>query len=118
MQDVLENVFAQRETQTDPWRKQWLSVENYGLVRAAEDMMYDLQIVAIFYSRLLKKASPPKLSLKKNKVEKVCMWADIWRSANSVTQIRKWRANCDPCTTTVVISDDRHPHEWPPRLEF
>ena len=55
MQDVLENDFAQRETQIDPWRKQWLSVENYGLVRAAEDMMYDLQIGAIFYSRLLKK---------------------------------------------------------------
>ena len=37
-------------------------------------------------------------------------WADIWRSANSVQQIRKWRAYCDPCTTTVFISDDRHPH--------
>ena len=55
MQDTLENVFGQRETLIDPWRKQWLSVENYGLVRAAEDMMHDLQIVAIFYSRLLKK---------------------------------------------------------------
>ena len=71
MQDVLENVFAQRETQIDPWRKQWLSVENYGLVRAAEDMMYDLQIVAIFYSRLVKKNFAVEIIPKKNKVEKI-----------------------------------------------
>ena len=36
----------------------------------------------------------------------------------SVQQIRKWRAYCDPCTTTVFISDDRHLLEWPPRFEF
>ena len=36
----------------------------------------------------------------------------------SEQQIRKWRAYCDPCTTTVFISDDRHPHEWPPRSNF
>ena len=36
----------------------------------------------------------------------------------SEQQIRKWSAYCDPCTTTFFISDDRHPHEWPPRLEF
>ena len=78
MQDVLENVFAQRETQTDPWRKQWLSVENYGLVRAAEDMMYDLEIVAIFYSRLLKKNFAVEIIPKKNKVEKISesLWAN------------------------------------------
>ena len=78
MQDVLENVFAQRETQIDPWRKQWLSVENYGLVRAAEDMMYDLQIVAIFYSRLLKKSFAVEIIAKKNKVEKISesLWAN------------------------------------------
>ena len=78
MQDTLENVFAQRETQTDPWRKQWLSVENYGLVRAAEDMMYDLQIVAIFYSRLLKKSFAVEIIAKKNKVEKISesLWAN------------------------------------------
>ena len=116
MQDVLENVFAQRETQIDPWRKQWLSVENYGLVRAAEDMMYDLQIGAIFYSRLLKKNVAVEIIPKEEQGWK--KRADIWRSANSVQQIRKWRAYCDPCTTTVFISDDRHPHEWPPRFEF
>ena len=38
-------------------------------------------------------------------------WANIWRSANSVQQIRKWRAYCDPCTTTVFIADDRHPSD-------
>ena len=32
-----------------------LSVENYGLVRAAEDVMYFFLDLAIFYSRLLKK---------------------------------------------------------------
>ena len=36
----------------------------------------------------------------------------------SEQQIRKWRAYCDPCTTTFFISDDRHPHEWPPRSNF
>ena len=71
MQDVLENVFAQRETQIDPCRKQWLSVENYGLVRAAEDMMHDLQIVAIFYSRLFKKNFAVEIIPKKHKVEKI-----------------------------------------------
>ena len=78
MQDVLENVFAQRETQIDPWRKQWLSVENYGLVRATEDMMYDLQIVAIFYSRLVKKNFAVEIIPKKNKVEKISesLWAN------------------------------------------
>ena len=78
MQDVVENVFAQRETQIDPWRKQWLSVENDGLVRAAEDMMYDLQIVAIFYSRLLKKNFAVEIIPKKNKVEKISesLWAN------------------------------------------
>ena len=78
MQDVLENVFAQRETQIDPWRKQWLSVENYGLVRATEDMMYDLQIVAILYSRLLKKNFAVEIIPKKNKVEKISesLWAN------------------------------------------
>ena len=119
MQDTLENVFAQRETLIDPWRKQWLSVENYGLVRAAEDMMYDLQIGAIFYSRLLKKNFAVEIIPKEEQGWKsIRKWADIWRSANSVQQIRKWRAYCDPCTTTVFISDDRHPHEWPPRFEF
>ena len=56
-----------------------------------------------------RKTSPSKLSLKKNKVEKISesLWADIWRSVNSVQQMRKWRAYCDPCTTTVFISDDR-----------
>ena len=78
MQDTLENVFAQRETLIDPWRKQWLSVENYGLVRAAEDMMYDLQIVAIFYSRLFKKNFAVEIIPKKNKVEKISesLWAN------------------------------------------
>ena len=78
MQDTLENVFAQRETQIDPWRKQWLSVENYGLVRAAEDMMYDLQIVANFYSRLLKKNFAVEIIPKKNMVEKISesLWAN------------------------------------------
>ena len=63
---------------------------------------------------------PSKLSLKKDKVKKdTRKWADIWRSANSEQQIMKWRAYCDPCTTTVFISDDRLPHEWrPPRLAF
>ena len=41
MQDTLENVFA-CYSQIDPWRKQKLFVETYGLVRVAEDMMYDL----------------------------------------------------------------------------
>ena len=48
-----------------------LSVTNYSLVRAAEDVMYLFSIGAIFYSRLLKKNFPSKLSLKRNKVEKV-----------------------------------------------
>ena len=54
------------------------SVENYGLVRAAEDMMYDLQIVAIFYSRLLKKNFAVEIIPKKNKVEKISesLWAN------------------------------------------
>ena len=55
-----------------------MSVENYGLVRAAEDMMYDLQIVAIFYSRLLKKNFAVEIIPKKNKVEKISesLWAN------------------------------------------
>ena len=87
MQDTLENVFAQRETLIDPWRKQWLSVENYGLVRAAEDMMYDLQIGAIFYSRLLKKNFAVEIIPKKNKVEKISenLWADTLQ-----TVYRRW----------------------------
>ena len=38
-----------------------------------------------------RKTSPSKLSLKKNKVEKISesLWADIWRSVNSVQQMRK-----------------------------
>ena len=38
-----------------------LSVENYGLVRAAEDVMYFFWIDAIFYSRLLKKNFPVEI---------------------------------------------------------
>ena len=30
-------------------------------------------------------------------------------TANSVQKIRKWRAYCDPSTTTVFISNDCHP---------
>ena len=68
-------------------------------------MMYDLQIGAIFYSRLLKKNVAVEIIPKEEQGWK--KRADIWRSANSVQQIRKWRAYCDPCTTTVFISDDR-----------
>ena len=73
----------------------------------------------LFYSRLLKKNLTVEIFPKEEQGWKsIRKWADIWRSANSVQQIRKWRAYCDPCTTTVFISDDRHPHEWPPRFEF
>ena len=62
-----------------------MSVENYGLVRAAEDMMYDLQIDPIFYSRLLKKNFSVEIIPKKNKVEKISesLWADILQTVYS-----------------------------------
>ena len=89
MQDALENVFAQREiifeSQIDPWRKQQLSVESYGLVRAAEDMMYDLYIGAIFCSRLLKKNFAIEIIPKEEQGWKsIRKWAEIWRSENSI----------------------------------
>ena len=33
----LDNQKISFESQIDPWRKQYLSVENYGLLRAAEE---------------------------------------------------------------------------------
>ena len=77
--------------------------------RVAEDMMYDLQIGAIFYSRLLKNFAVKIIPKEEQGWKSIRKWADIWRSANSVQQIRKWRAYCDPCTTTVFISNDCHP---------
>ena len=58
MQDALENVFARQEIifthRLTLEESNSSPVETYGLVRVAEDMMYDLLIGAIFYSRLLK----------------------------------------------------------------
>ena len=109
MQDVLENVFAQRETQIDPWRKQWLSVENYGLVRAAEDMMCDLQIGAIFYSRLWKKNFAVEIIPKEEQGRKNIRKPVGWhlKICKQCTANVEMKAYCDPCTTTVFISDDR-----------
>ena len=74
--------------------------------------MYDLQIGAIFYSRLLKKNVAVKIiPTEEQGWKSIRKWADIWRSANSVQQIRKWRAYCDPCTTTVfiaILTSDHH----------
>ena len=65
-------------------------------------------IGAIFYSRLLKKNLTVEIIPKEEQGWKtIRKWADIWRSANSVQQITKWRAYCKSCTTTVFISNDR-----------
>ena len=49
-----------------------LSVENYSLVRAAEDVMYlFFRSAPSFTAGFSRKTSPSKLSLKRNKVEKV-----------------------------------------------
>ena len=49
-----------------------MSVENYGLVRAAENVIYvSYRSAPSFTADFKRKTSPSKLSLKKNKVEKV-----------------------------------------------
>ena len=58
------------------------------------------------------------ITLKIIRLKNTRKWAGIRRSANSIQQVRKWRAYCDPCTTTFFMSVDRHQHGWPPRLEF
>ena len=120
MQDALENVFAQREiifthrltldeSSSCPSRP---AVCSWG---------HDVWFIdrRHLYSRLLKKNFAVEIIPKEEQGWKsIRKWADIWRSANSVQQIRKWRAYCDPCTTTVCISDNCHPREWPPRFKF
>ena len=83
-------------------------------------MMHVLKIGGIFYRTLLKKNFLVEIIPKEEQGYKsIRKRVDIWRSANSEQKIKKWRAYCDPCTTTVFISDDRLPHEWrPTRLEF
>ena len=122
MQDALENVSAQRIIifKSD-WHLTKATVVRRDLRSCTCSWGRDVRFSdrRHLYSRRLKTNFAVEIIPKEEQGWKsIRKWADIWRSANSEQQVEKRRAYCDPCTTTVFISDDRHPHEWPPRLKF
>ena len=108
-----KNIFLSHRL--DPWRKELSSIVQLRTWCTLLKSASSFTAADVIFKR---ETLPSALSKEEQGWKSFRKWAVIWRPANSVQHISKWRAYCDVCTTTVFISDDRYPHEWPPPREF